>query len=90
MERLFLSFDWDINEVSANMKHFSFLSSVDSIEIITDDPRRPVNYDLKHLDRQTEMKEKGNVPPYGISGYVNIKTRPKEKERIIQGRDNMV
>lgn len=87
LERLFLSFDWDINEVSANMKHFSFLSSVDSIEIITDDPRRPVNYDLKHLDRQTEMKEKGNVPPYGISGYVNIKTRPKEKERIIHGRE---
>ena len=69
------------------MKRLSFLSTVDSIEIVTDDPRRPVNYDLKHLDRQTELEEKGNVPPYGISGYVNIKTRPKEKERIIHGRE---
>ena len=27
------------------------------------------------------------MPPYGITGYVNIKTRPKDKESIIHGRE---
>ena len=86
-ERIYLSFDWNINKVKDMLFFKRFLPKLSHIEFVTDDPHRPVDYTLKHLDRHTEMDEKGGVPPYGISAYVNIVSMPKGKERLIHGRE---
>ena len=87
LERPYLCIDWNYNDVIRDLKRNRFVSNLDSIIVITDDPRRPVNYDLKHLDRQTEIDLNGGIPPYGISGFVNITTLPNERRRLIHGRE---
>jgi hypothetical protein len=87
LERPYLCVDWSHNDIKRDLGRNSFVSNLDSIIVITDDPRRPVNYDLKHLDRQTEIHLNGGVPPHGISGFVNITTLPNERRRLIHGRE---
>ena len=76
-------YNWD--QSGASSLNADYIPVLDSIYVVTDDPRRPVPYELRHLDREVASFVAGTSD--GISGYINLTTVPNEKARRIAGRE---
>ena len=82
-EEVALSFNKNGNMTTSFMSFKKFLPLYSEFEIVTDDPRRPVNYRLEHQDRLWDYDK----DYHRMSAYLNITTASKDRERIIHGRE---
>ena len=74
--------NWNANEFFERIVNTSFLPVLNTLDIVSDAPRRPVPYEHYHEDRW------GGKSGYttGIDSYINLTTTPYEDRHTYEGR----
>ncbi|MBR1519936.1 MAG: hypothetical protein IJ635_01685 [Bacteroidaceae bacterium] len=91
-EEAILCFNWTMVEVNTMLpwrnRFFTFLKRID---VVTDDPLRPVPYQIYHLDRKVnrnpDILTQFTAGSYASSKFINVVTYPEDNRPIRDGRE---
>ena len=80
------TFDWDDTNVAMLAQRYSFLPALGKVEIVSDSPRRPVPYQVRHKYRYIH-RSMGVADSLAFDAHINIVTLPTGSTRFLRGRE---